>query len=230
MRPISFPEFLAATGLTIEKIKVLRQRDHIALAFGRSDAYQSLGYIELDAVAARLAELLTAKLDRTIAAHIVRDQWGIWSRVVAQAEATKPGPGRFVDFMVLQCEDPQGKKQKVTLGTTSDDLHKIGADIRKKTGLTPRSYVAVEMMATIEDVRRNAKRAGYDFGARFLPPFGSPKLEEILKPYDESMPDRAIVVTAEAQEHEAERARRAGVMGRALIEAGLPSMPRGRSR
>jgi hypothetical protein len=230
MRPITFSEFLAAAGLTIEKIKVLRQRDQIALAFGRSDAYQSLGYVELDAVGARLAELLTEKLDRNIAAHIVRDQWGVWSRVVAQAEATKAGPSKFVDFMVVECEDPQGKRQPMTLGTMTEDLRAIRADIEKRTGLIARSYVAVEMMTTVEDVRRNAKRAGYDWSAPFLPPPGSPKLEEILKPYDENMPDRAIVVTTKAQKDEAERARRAGIMARALIEAGLPAMPRGRSQ
>jgi hypothetical protein len=220
MRPITFPEFLAATDLNNERIKVLRQRDQIALAFGRSEAYQSLGYIELDAVAHGLAEVLADKLDRTLAANIVRDLWGVWTRIAAQAE-TRPA-----FLFVIEYEDKKGRRDYMVLGKHTDSVLEARAVVMK-LGLTPKNYFIVDMPDLLATVRRLADQAGYDFKAPFLPPFGSAKLEEVLEPFKET--DRAVVVTTDkAKQERAEQARRAGIMARATIEANLPAMPRGR--
>jgi hypothetical protein len=52
MRFITFQEFLAAADWDTEKLKLLRKRGLIALAFGRRDAYATLPNVELDAVGA----------------------------------------------------------------------------------------------------------------------------------------------------------------------------------
>src|SRR5215831_9895646 len=103
MRVITFAEFLTATDWDIEKLKMLRKRDLIALAFGRRDAYATLGYIELDAVGACLAEDLAESYDRKFAAQLVRVHADEWTRVVARAEASKSA----VFFMIIEFE-PKG--------------------------------------------------------------------------------------------------------------------------
>jgi hypothetical protein len=200
----------------------------VALAFGRSDVYQSLGYVELDVVAVRLADVLTKKLGRTLAAEIVRDQWGVWSRVVAVAEASLD---QTVFLYVIEYENQKGQRWHMTVGSMLDsrseqNLRALAADLHKRAGLTARNYVVVEMQSILADVRANAKRAKHDFTAAFLPPFGSAELEEVLKPFDQDMPDRAIVVSEITKAETAEHARRAGILARAAVEASLPPMDR----
>jgi hypothetical protein len=229
MRGVTYRELLETAGFDHQRLKVLRQRGQVALAFGRSDIYESLGYIELDCVAALLADVLTEKLDRTLAAEIVRDQWGVWSRVVAAAEASGGVPAFFY---VVEYENQKGKRWHMTVGSMLDslkerNLREIAEDLRKRAGVTARNYVVVEMQSILADVRANAKRAKHDFSAPFLPPYGSAELEEVLRPFDEDMPDRAVVITDRAKEEAAEHARRAGIRARASVEASLPAI-RGR--
>jgi hypothetical protein len=221
MRTIDYAELLAVTGLTVERLTVLRQRDQVALAFGRGDAYASLGYLALDAVAVRLVDVLSEKIERTMAAQVVRDQWGVWSRVAAVAEDAPPAIP--VLFYVIEFEKRNGRRGHLTCGSTldsrqDDNLRKIAADLYKRTGVTARSYVVVEMHTVLDDVRRAAERAGRDFSDRFLPPIGSPALDEVLKPYDDAMPDRAVIVGKPNKV--TERAKHAGVLARATMEAG----------
>ena len=232
MRSVKFAELLAASALNIQRLKVLRQRRQVALAFGRSDCYESLGYVELDAVAALLADALTDKLDRDLAVEIVLDQWGTWARVVALAEKIRPAPAFFY---VIGYEDAKGRRGNLTLGSRLDsrereNLVAIAADIQKRFSVAARDFVVVEMASILADARRNAKAKGYDFSDKFLPVWGDPKLEEILRPFDETRPDRAIVITEREKDNVAEDARRAGIMARAIVEAKLPAAsPRGRA-
>ena len=210
---------------------MLRQRDQLATAFGRNVAYASLGYTELDAVAVQLAEVLTEKLDRALVGKIVRDQWGVWTRVVAVAEAK---PSEPVFLYVIEFESKKGERGIVTVGSMLDsgkesNLREIAMDLQKRAGIVAKHFVAVEMQQLLAEVRSNAKAAGFDFSDKFLPPYGDPWLEEILKPFDDpDTPDQAIPVTAKAKEREAERARRAGILSRATVEAAVPAIPRSR--
>jgi hypothetical protein len=222
MRIITFSELLAVMGLDVHRLKVLRQREQIALSFGRSDAYNALNYLPLDAVAHRLADVLAEKLPRPLAAEIVRDQWGIWSRVVAVAEAAPAGMP--VLFYVVEYEDQKKRRGHMTLGSTLDsrddgNLLRLAADIQKRTGVIARSYVAVEMGSILADVRAAASKARVDFSASFLPPLGSEQLAEVLKPYDDSAPDRAVVITPKDKAEASDAAKRAGIMGRAIVES-----------
>ena len=169
-------------------------------------------------------------MERALAAKIVRDQWGIWARVVAVAETLPAGAPAL--FYVIEYKDQKGRRGHMTVGSTLDsreeqNLRDIAADIHKRTGVIARSYVVVELQSVLADVRRNAKNAGYDWSDPFLPLYGDPRLEEILKPYDDSAPDRAIVIgNPKAVTREAERARRAGILARANVEANLPPAKR----
>jgi hypothetical protein len=200
MHVVTYEELLAVADLTPKRLKMYRFRDQVALAFGQSDCYESLRYIELDAAAVRLTDVLSEQLERKLAVAIVRDQWGIWQRVLAMAEAANaanvPNP---VLFYVCRFEDLNGRVGHVTLGSLLDsrddnNLRLIAQDLRARTGVVPRSFAAVEMRSILDDVRRAAKRAGYDWSDPFLPPFGDPRLDELLQPYDELSPDRAVVV------------------------------------
>jgi len=198
MHSLTLANVLAASGTDINNLKIQRHRGQVALAFGRSDAYASLGYVGLDAVAARLATVLTQTMQqRTLASRIVRDQWGVWCRVVAMAEAAPPAVPCL--FYVIEVEHPNGRKGHVSVASCLDsrdegNLRAIAADLRERTGAVARTFVAVEMHTILDDVRRNAERAGFDLSGAFLPPFGDARLDEVLQPYDDAMPDRAVVV------------------------------------
>jgi hypothetical protein len=225
MRSISFQEFRDTTNLTNDRLKVLRQRGHAVRAFGGSEIFESLGYIELDAVAVRLADVLAEKLDRTLAAEIVRDLWGVWSRVVAAAEASPAGSP--ILWYVIGYDNAKGQRWYLTLGSKLDsrkekNLREIAEDVKKRTGITAKDFVVVEMQSVLADVRAAAKAAKHDFSAAFLPPYDSDELEALLQPFDDSMPDRAIVVD-KAKQEAADVARRTGILARATVEAGLPA-------
>jgi hypothetical protein len=219
MRGISYQEFMETTGYDSQRLRGFRRRGQAACAFGRGEIYESSGYIELDCVAARLADVLAEKLDRTLAAEIVRDQWGVWSRVVAVAEASR----EQVFFYVVEYENKNGKRWHMSVGSMLDsrsdvNLRAIAADLYKRAGVVAKNYVVVEMQSILADVRAAAKAAGYDFSAAFLPPHGSAELDEVLKPFGDDTPDRAIVVSNKTKEDVAERARRAGTLARAVVE------------
>jgi hypothetical protein len=210
MRSITFAELLAATGLDNQRLKVLRQRNQVGLAFGRDVCFESLGYIELDAVAHVLANGLAERIGRTDAAAFVRDQWPSWTVAAAIAEKVKPEP---VHYFVVNYVDQKGRPGRLPVCARQWDLHAIANDVRARFGVNPKDYVAMDMTEIISEVRRAAKAHGYDFSEPFLPPWGDPRLVEILQPFDAG-PDRITVVTLK-------EAKRGGVLGRAKIEADL---------
>lgn len=229
MRYITFAEYLAAAGVSNDQLKVRRSRDRekgsqVALAFGRGGeyGYETDFFIELDAVATHLSDVLAEKLDRTLAAAIVRDQWGIWMRVAAMAEAQK----QPVFFYVMRYKDKKENDRYMTAGSLldsrdQDNLQKIAIDTYKRFGVTLRDFVVVEMQSVLADVRANAKRKRFDLSAAFLPPYGDPRLDEVLQSYDEAMPDRAIVVDEKGQRERADVAARAGKKARGIMESML---------
>ncbi len=236
MRTLNYRQVLAITGTTPQQLPVLRQRHQIALAFGRSDMYESLGYIDLDCVAVRLTDVIAEGLPpvhrgrgrggRTLAAEIIRDQWGPWSRVVAMAEAA---PGLPVFFYVIEFENKNQQHWWLTVGSKLDphnqeNLLQIVLDIKSRFGVTPLKYVAVDMTEILADVRRAAEKVHIDLRSPFLPPWGDPRLDEILKPLDESAPDRAIVPTGNKKE-QTKRAQRDGKAARAALET-MPGFSR----
>jgi hypothetical protein len=221
MRLITFREFLAATGLTVPKIKVMRQRDQIALAFGRREAFEKLDYIELDAAAALLADELMIVFDRGLAAWIVRLHCSIWARVVAIADATnEPAFFSVVEFEL------EGQLTHRAAGGTSGNTQEIIREVSKETpGWTPVRAVAVNMSRILQRARDNARRKGCDLSEPFLPAPNDPQLDLLLKPY-ETLVDEAVAAYAKmvkAGEAQLEAARRAGIVARANVEASLPA-------
>ena len=93
---LSLAELLTVTDTDQGMLKAWRRRNHVALAFGRTDAYESMSYIALDAVAILLADTLAKSYRRTFAAHLVRVYWDIWGYAVAHAEADPSKPSHFV--------------------------------------------------------------------------------------------------------------------------------------
>ncbi|RXH41071.1 hypothetical protein [Bradyrhizobium zhanjiangense] len=215
MRRISAKEFYRVCGRDDGQIRMHRLRNQAIGAFGCAAFFpKTTGLIALDLVAFKLTDVLTEKLRRTHAAIIVRDAWQAWTAVVAVAEATTDP----VFLYVLDCENLRGERTTITTGSTLDsrsdrNLMQIAEDVRRNTGLTPKSYVVIEMQSVLADVRRAAKQAKVDLSGPFLPPYGSPELAELL-----SGEDGAVVVTADA----AERVKRAGLAAREMIEKREP--------
>lgn len=213
MRKLAHADFLALIPASDNLIRQRLHRSQVALAFGRSNIYRSLGYLDLDVVAWMLCELLGESLNRTLAARVVRDQWGIWMRLVAQADAS---PER-VFWYITTYTDAEGKTQHMTLGSLLDPdspgaLHAIASDIRARTGVTLQKYFCLDVTETLRRVRERAAEAGFDFSAPFLPAQGD-ALDELLQPFDDAMPDRAIVT--------AKHAERAGTTSRRLAEESI---------
>jgi hypothetical protein len=223
VRTISYSEFRAAAQLDNQRLKVLRQLDQCAGAFGRSEFYSSLGYLDLDLIAVRLTDALTENIVRNRAADIVRDQWGIWLRVVAIAETS----GLPAFFYVIEYETAKGTRWHMTTGSMLDsrsdiNLRKIAEEIRSRAGVIAKSYVAVEMQSLLDDVRKQAKQNKVVLSERFLPPYGSSELDAVLKPFGDDAPDRAIIVTNEKMKADAsDKARRSGILARAFVEANI---------
>lgn len=220
MRSLMYPDLLKGTGYTPDRFKLQHHRDLVALAFGQAAAFASLRYLEVDVAAVALADMLTENLPRKLAAHVVRDQWGVWMRLVAVAEHAPSNVP--VLFYVVTYEGPDGKRGHLTTGSLLDcdrveNLTAIARDLRDRTGIIAKSYVAVEMRELLADIRAKAAAAGLDLSDPFLPPWGD-QLEEVLKPYDDATPDRAIINVGKPQRQQTAAIRRAGVAARATVE------------
>jgi hypothetical protein len=229
MRIISFAEWLAGAGLTNPRLKVLRQRNQVALAFGRREAYATLDYTEIDAVAALLADDLTLNFDRDVAARLVRLYCAEWAGSVSHADAS----GRPVYFSIIEYTPvgkPNGSRSHL-VGAAHDgnaDQLVLTAGLKPETrGMEPRRVIYVNMTTIIARVRGNARRAGYNFSAPFLPPPDDRLLDEILAPYTQAR-DEALAEYAKKQQQKSpgerdDRPRRAGIVARALLEARVGS-------
>lgn len=176
-------EILAATATSLEHLKTLRRRDHVALAFGRRFAYDSLSYIGLDAVALMLADTLAQSYDRPTAAGLVRTDGDRWAEAVAMAEAF---PERPAQYCVIDFRDANGKLAHLSCATNSTDNDEIAA----KLSMTPQAYGATALRLScvnLQPLRRfiiqNGAKHGVDLTHPFLPPFDSKEFKELFAPY-----------------------------------------------
>ena len=223
MRRVGFEEYKAASGISDELIKRLRKRTQLALAFGRGEAYQSLGYIELDAVATVLTTFLNARgIDRKTAAQIVRIHWPIWTRAVAMVEAgyrKKDAPPIF--FAVIEFINGDGKPAHVAAAGTIAEADAIAAEALKiAKGARPIGSMAVSVTDVLFTVRQNAAKANFDWLDKFVWPLGDPRLEKICQDGKEAL--ARAVREVRSQRGKEDLSRRAGIMARALMEADLP--------
>jgi hypothetical protein len=212
MRLYPFKAFMAASDLSVENLKALRRRDHVALAFGRRDAYASLKYLEIDPVAVLLADKLAPPFGRSVAAQMVRMHCDQWAQVVAVAETTKT-PAYF-----WVCEfEKDGKRSHLVAGATTSDVNQIRQAMQPQA----RDYqfsqaIPVDITGIIARVRANTKSAGFDYSDPFLPAPDSKAFKEIFQPYTE-IRDRAVATFKD----QADQARRAGLLARAKVEASI---------
>ncbi len=222
MRIIDFQVFMAAAGWDLQALRTLRRRGQVALAFGRSDVYASLSYIELDAVAACLADDLAQSFDRTFAAQLVRVHCDEWAASVARAE-TSPTPTFFAVIEYEPVGRAKGKRSHLVCSASTPDAQQIAL----AASLTPQaaSYEVVRVVIAnisriVARVRENAKRAGFDLSDPFLPPPDSPQFKAIFKSYSE-IRDHAVASVMANRKDKADLARRAGLLARATVEASV---------
>ena len=225
MRKVSYDEYKAAAGMNDELIKWWRKRSQLALAFGRGEAYKSLGYIELDAVATVLTTFLNARgVDRKTAAQIVRIHWPVWTRAVAMVEAgyrNKDAPPIF--FAVIEFINGDGKPAHVAAAGTIAEADAIAAQaLQIAKGARPIGSLAVSMTDALFTVRQNAAKAKpkFDWLDKFVWPLGDPRLEKICQDGEEAL--ARAVREVRSQRGKEDLSRRAGIMARALMEADLP--------
>ncbi len=188
MQRLTLDELLLVTDTPINQFKALRIRKQLALAFGRSDAYASLAYVELDGVALMLADALAESHGRQFAARVVRVYWDVWGAVVARAEADASQAAKFcvVDFTTAD-----GKSAHLVCGAggvISDE------EIAAKTAATPQAagaeakrIVCVNLTRLIRFMREHAARHGIDLlRSSFLPPADDPRTIDLLWPWAEA--------------------------------------------
>ena len=161
-----FREMLAAAGVSIDALKTLRHRHQAVFAFGRTDAYKSLGWVPLDAVAAVLATHLTnACGKRDFAAGVVRDYCDQWAKAVA-AHETERVPSYFV---ILEFRlPPDGALAHLAFPSPTADMQEIAKAVRQwpqSKGLPIFRMTVADIGDVVKQVRENARKAGHD-GAR----------------------------------------------------------------
>lgn len=218
MRSLTLKQTTTISGTPKGALDSLRQRGHFAGAFGRSDAYESLGWIPLDSFAIFLNDTLAERYPRAEAAQIVRIHCDVWSAAVAMAEEHPDQPALFcvVDFY------PGGKRAHLCCATTSTNLDEIA----QRVAMTPQALGAIakrisSVNATrlIKWLRGNAAKHGIDLSTPFLPPVNSPEFAEIFAPYVDVRD--AAIATVKQRKAKAELAKMAGQRARAALEARL---------
>ena len=224
MQRLTLDELLLVTDTPINQFKALRIRKQLALAFGRSDAYASLTYVELDGVALMLADALAESHGRQFAARVVRVYWDVWGAVVARAEADASQAAKFcvVDFTTAD-----GKSAHLVCGAggvISDE------EIAAKTAATPQAagaeakrIVCVNLTRLIRFMRENGARHGINLiDSPFLPAApDDQRTIDLLTPWAEARA-RAIEMVGAMKVKDEKAAARAGLLARAALEAYMP--------
>jgi hypothetical protein len=213
VRILRLDEFLALAGLTKQQVKTLRRRDQLALAFGRRDAYSTLNYIELDAVAVLLVEELARSFDKTVAAQIVKLHADIWGFGVAESETSKS-----VFFIVAEFVDSVGRRTHLAGCSRTADAEQIRKGFAKQPYAAGHEFaraVVVPLSRLLERVRINAKQAGIDVSGPFLPPPGDHRFKEIFAPYVKA---RDLAVASVQGRNDNDIALRLGNRARANME------------
>jgi hypothetical protein len=219
MGPITFDAFLAGSGLSMDGLKNRRRRGELVTAFGRDVAYRSLGYIEADCVGPVLVDVLgSGRLGARRAARILRINFDIWAKTLSIADVGRPS---FLAY--VEQRNRFGGELTFAMGTATDDPAIIKRIADEWTGEWTEHTYAVDMAGVLKTVRANAKRGGYDFSARFLPPPDSAELAELLAPFVAARDEAARAIREGKADEDIEgRMRRAGILARALVEARPP--------
>ena len=129
-------------------------------------------------------------------------------------------------FAVVEFEPKNGgPRSHLACGSVDADPGQIALEATwQARGFEPVHVVAVNMNRILARVRDNARRAGFDLDAAFLPAPSDPRLAAILKPYTE-LRDEAIQRVMKAKHDKEDLARRAGLVARAIMEA-VDELPR----
>jgi hypothetical protein len=194
MRQLSQAELLA-TALDMESLKTLRRRDQLALAFGRRHCYESLSYVELDAAAIMLADILTKTYGRDIAAQIVRVHCDKWAEAVALFEVDYSTPGVFV---VADFKTRDGQDGHLTVATNTTDIEAIAKALKSHPaafGHNLHRITMVDMAPLIRFVQETGAGHDIDLTARWVPEYGSPEFAELFASYADAMKVSASAMT-----------------------------------
>jgi hypothetical protein len=188
----------------------MRERNQIALAFGRHVAADSLDYLPVDCLVLTVSNTLAQSYSRKLSAQFCLVHFDILAGVLAVAESNPKKPAYFsvIDYRV------RGQRAHIACGTSTDDPELIAFELAR-TPLTARAHAdritSVNVSMLRADIIKNATKHGLDLSAPWLPPLHSPELAELLQPYVERR-DNAIA-----------NAVAAGAKARKLLDAMIPT-------
>jgi hypothetical protein len=226
MRRLTLAELLKVTATPPEALKSLRRRDQIALAFGRREAYDSLSYIELDAVGLLLTDAIgRAYNNLTTAAQLLRIYGDVWAGVVGEAEADLRHDKSFCIVDLADADEPRPLehiKAHYACGANESDPDKIAKFVERYSptpGLVAVRVNCVNVSHLIRFIRKTAAKHGIDLLGAFMPPPSDPRFKEFVQPY-EDLRDKAIFEVRARKAREA-LAREVGERARRLMEADL---------
>jgi hypothetical protein len=219
---ITLSELLTATETSVEALKSMRRRDHVALAFGRRDALASSWYLPVDAVGIHLTTALAKVYGATLAAQMVRTFGDVLLTVVAQAEADFASDAHFavVDFV----NETDGRSAHLACGARDATPEAVAAMVARSPaaqGYVVARINVVNVSHVIRVIRTTAARHGIDLTARFLPAPDSDEFQGLMQPYAQQ--ETGIVERSARRKREA-IARRIGEQARARAMGGRISV------
>jgi hypothetical protein len=162
MRPLKLRELLAVTAMPLQNFRALRHRDHLALAFGRSNAYASLTFFEVDALGMVLADALATSHGRNTTARLIRCDCDRWCETAAMVESTwQPAYYAVADYRGID-----GKLAHLTAATNTGDIATIAATPAAQPQTAGFAPIKIDTTAPITPVLTvvNRLRAGAMMG------------------------------------------------------------------
>ncbi|MFL5239886.1 MAG: hypothetical protein ACJ8EL_20275 [Rhizomicrobium sp.] len=222
---ITLDELLTVTDISEDALKSMRRRGQIALAFSRNDAYRSLWYLPVDAVAMLLTMTLAKVYGASIAAQIVRMFGDVWLTVVAQAESDVSVDALFAVSDLIREAD--GRRAHLARGARDAIPEAIAAELARSP--EGKGYVAerinlVNVSHIIRRIRVTAARHGIDLTSPLMLAPASEEFQELMQRY--ARQENGIVEARARRKREA-IARRVGEQVRARLAGGRTSF-RGR--
>src|SRR4051812_17977540 len=171
-------ELMSITGIDGQMIKSLRRRNAFGLAWGRSEVYESLNYLPLDAVGMllvmELGKAYNSKGEKGYSevAAMIRVHADAWARVVAEAERDfKTRPGFNVRFCIVDfVRDSDGKRAHLVGGSRDTDDEAIARAIAQSSqakGYIPARITCANVSRLLLDIRTRAYANGIDLTAPY---------------------------------------------------------------
>lgn len=214
MRRINYDDLLTVTGTTRNTFRTHRSRDQIALAFGRSNAYNSMSFVEIDAVAMVLCGTLAKSYSRPVSAQLVRLDCDRWCEAIAMAEADAD---RAANYCIVDFQDADGVLSHLTCATNSSDLDWISHTVAlspKAFRATAQRITAVNMHPLIRKIQTTAADRGIELASPWLPPLGSDDFRDLFAAY-------AVARNGSVEIARVRSAYRAGELARTMLEGRL---------